>query len=342
MKFRQLDKETREQIRKCVLLIRYRTTQPNAWSKKYVSIERVAKTLGVPYNLVQHLCRYYYKVTRATKDKRQVRRLNDTHLAFLLDRNTLIRWAGRTLGERAVLFELRFPQKRLAVTTLRRLYLAHGVKRKKVRQEKVMPLSAWENFEERRRDLIANLAQAREEGRKVIYLDEIVFSKRSFLGVDWSRANQNLHVDQQQVYQGYRATIAACSEERGIEHIQTANQAINGQDFIGYLRVLKRGNPGRIAVLMDQLPAHRSNEVRAACEELDILRVFNVAYSPEFNPIEGVFSQVKRTYCRERLHQLANDGVFDQTDQVRQAFRRITRDVVRGCVHKSMSALNDI
>ena len=121
-------------------------------------------------------------------------------------------------------------------------------------------------------------------------------------------------MDQQQIYQGYRATIAACSEERGIEHIHTKTQAIDGQDFIRYLRVLKRGNPGRIALVMDQLPAHRSNEVKAACEELDIARVFNVAYSPEFNPIEGVFSQVKRTYCRERLHQLANGGTFDQTD----------------------------
>ena len=51
-----------------------------------------------------------------------------------------------------------------------------------------MPLSAWENFNENRNALIQNLAQAREEGRKIIYLDEIVFSKRSFLGIDWSRA----------------------------------------------------------------------------------------------------------------------------------------------------------
>ena len=235
----------------------------------------------------------------------------------------------------------RFPAKRLAVTTLRRIYLTHGVKRKKVRQEKVMPLAAWENFGVRRQELIANLVQARQEGRKLIYLDEIVFSKRSFLGVDWSRTNQNIHVDQQQIYQGYRATVASCSEERGIEHIQTHNQAINSQDFVRYLRVLNRGNPGAVALLMDQLPVHRSNEVRAVCEELDLARIFNVSYSPEFNPIEGVFSQVKRTYCRERLHQLANGDIFDQTDEIRRSFRRITRDVVRGCVRKSLSALND-
>ena len=66
----------------------------------------------------------------------------------------MILWAGRTLLERTVLFQRRFPYKRLAVSTLRQVYLKHGIKRKKVRQEKVMPLAAWENFEARRRVLI--------------------------------------------------------------------------------------------------------------------------------------------------------------------------------------------
>ena len=79
---------------------------------------------------------------------------------------------------------MRFPYKRLAVTSLRRLYLQNGVKRKKVRQEKVMPMRAWENYDDKRRELIAKLAQVRQEGRKVIYLDEICFTKRTFLGFD--------------------------------------------------------------------------------------------------------------------------------------------------------------
>ena len=68
-----------------------------------------------------------------------------------------------------------------------------------------------------------------------------------------------------------------------------------------YLRMLKRGNPSKLALFMDQLPVHRSRDVQAVCVELDITPVFNVSYSPEFNPIEAVFSQVKRIYCRARL-----------------------------------------
>jgi len=45
------------------------------------------------------------------------------------------------MKERVACFKRKFPMKRLAVTSLRRLYLKHGVKMKKVRQEKMMPLT---------------------------------------------------------------------------------------------------------------------------------------------------------------------------------------------------------
>ena len=44
------------------------------------------------------------------------------------------------------MFEMHFPGKKLSVTSLRRLYLKHGIKRKKVRLEKAMPANTRENF----------------------------------------------------------------------------------------------------------------------------------------------------------------------------------------------------
>lgn len=41
---------------------------------------------------------------------------------------------------------------------------------------------------------------------------------------------------------------------------------------------------------MDQLAVHKSKEVRPVYEELGITPIFNIGYSPEFNPIEAVFS----------------------------------------------------
>ena len=47
---------------------------------------------------------------------------------------------------------------------------------------------------------------------------------------------------------------------------------------------------------------HKSKQVKEVYSELDVKPIYNVGYSPEFNPIESVFSQVKRTYNRERLN----------------------------------------
>jgi hypothetical protein len=50
------------------------------------------------------------------------------------------------MKKRTMIFHRQFTNKRIAVTSLRRFYLKHGIKCKKVRLEKVMPLSARLKF----------------------------------------------------------------------------------------------------------------------------------------------------------------------------------------------------
>ena len=66
-------------------------------------------------------------------------KLDQEHIEFILNPDTLKKWAGMTMKMRTTLFHRQFPDKRIAVTSLRRLYLKHKVKRKKVRQEKYLP-----------------------------------------------------------------------------------------------------------------------------------------------------------------------------------------------------------
>jgi len=61
------------------------------------------------------------------------------------------------MKERATLFHRKYPNKRVAVTSLRRLYLSKGVKRKVVRQEKLKPAHIREAFDTNRRKLIQKL-----------------------------------------------------------------------------------------------------------------------------------------------------------------------------------------
>ena len=61
-----------------------------------------------------------------------------------------------------------------------------------------------------------------------------------------------------------------------------------------------------------------------------------------FNPIESVFSQVKRVFCRERLNKLVNNEKFDANKAIRAAFNKVSRETVAACVKKSMCSLRDL
>ena len=49
----------------------------------------------------------------------------------------------------------------------------------------------------------------------------------------------------------------------------------------------------KICLFMDNLTTHTSNKSKETMRELGIRYVWNIAYSPDYNPLESVFSKVK-------------------------------------------------
>ena len=56
---------------------------------------------------------------------------------------------------------------------------------------------------------------------------------------------------------------------------------------------------------MDNLSAHKSEKTKVEMSKLGFRFIFNVPYSPEFNPIEFVFSKVKQKFRSLRARKLA-------------------------------------
>ena len=113
--------------------------------------------------------------------------------------------------------------------------------------------------------------------------------------------------------------------ENGLGNITIHSQAINSEDFINFLSKLRSKYAKRsIALFMDQLPVHKSREVRPWYEELDITPVYNVAYSPEFNAIEAAFSKVKRIFNQRRLNCLVNKTGFNADNTIKFAFKAVS------------------
>jgi hypothetical protein len=93
------------------------------------------------------------------------------------------------------------------------------VKRKAVRQEKLIPNHITRKFDNLRHDVLAKLHQARAEGRKLLFLDEVNFTKLAIQTKEWSPRKVNIRVDQKEIYTGYQSVCACINETYGLECI---------------------------------------------------------------------------------------------------------------------------
>ena len=69
---------------------------------------------------------------------------------------------------------------------------------------------------------------------------------------------------------------------------------MNIAKFKEYLTKLREVNgDSKICLFMDNLTTHTSNKSKETMRLLGIKYIWNIAYSPDYNPIESVFSKVK-------------------------------------------------
>lgn len=94
--------------------------------------------------------------------------------------------------------------------------------------------------------------------------------------------------------------------------------AIRAPQLVEYLKALKAQIKGKLLIVWDGLPAHRSRLVRAYVESLDghIVLERLPGYAPELNPVEYLFG-----YAKQR--ELANLCLDSIEEVKRYATRRL-------------------
>ena len=82
---------------------------------------------------------------------------------------------------------------------------------------------------------------------------------------------------------------------KGIIAPMLLDGSINGDCFEAYVdQVLSRATKPGDLVILDNLPSHKTNQVRKAFERNNIRFQFLPPYSPDHIPIENAFSKLKR------------------------------------------------
>ncbi len=97
------------------------------------------------------------------------------------------------------------------------------------------------------------------------------------------------------------SAISALSPE-GKLSCHSQDRAINAADVVAFLEHLRREVPGRMVLIWDGAPIHRSHTIKeflakGAAQRLHLERL--PAYAPELNPDEGLWQQLKGV---ERRH----------------------------------------
>jgi transposase len=113
-------------------------------------------------------------------------------------------------------------------------------------------------------------------------------------------------------------------------------EAIRSVEVIGFLRHLLRHIPGKLLIVWDGAPIHRSKQVKQFLSDGAAARIHLErfpGYAPELDPQEGIWRHLKRV----ELRNLCCTDLRETRRELRLACQRLRqkRSVIRSCLHHS-------
>jgi transposase len=135
-------------------------------------------------------------------------------------------------------------------------------------------------------------------------------------------------------YWEHLSMISAITPE-GNFYTMMQEQAFDSTAVVRFLKHLLRQIPGKLLIVWDRLPAHRSNAVKDFLRQGGTERVYLAqipSYAPELNPDEGVWNYLKRV----ELRNVCCHDLPELHSELRKAVKRLRRKTtaIQGFVHQ--------
>ena len=151
-------------------------------------------------------------------------------------------------------------------------------------------------------------------------------TRRTLRPLEWSRRKENPTVDMDRLKEPTLAVLAGVSKENGLEHFKIFERSVNKEKFEEWLEEL-RAKIGQDPALLflDNLGVHTCGYATAAMKRLRFRYLYNVPYSPQYNPIELVFSQAKGNFKGLRARKLMGLTQEPHETLVARAFQNLKK-----------------
>jgi hypothetical protein len=134
-----------------------------------------------------------------------------------------------------VLFHRRFLEVKITASHLANIYKTNKVKRKVVTLVKIQPPHKQKQAESKFMMMISEVREVLEQGRRLIFVDEAMFTTASRLTHAYSANKTNITVSEVAVNSVALAVVAGVSAESGLETFLVRPKSINSQSFIAFL-----------------------------------------------------------------------------------------------------------
>lgn len=169
-------------------------------------------------------------------------------------------------------------------------------------------------------DFIRLRDQYVHQGREFWSLDETSFGRHGAPVYGFNPKGRPLHI-RKRAPRVTTVSALAAAHTSGHVYWEQRVGSYNTASFVEFLRTVP-ASPGAV-ILLDNVAFHRSRAAREVARDRGLDLLFVPPYSPWFNPIEGVFSIVKRAWYR-------GDVSIDQ------AFAKVTPAHTSAFFQKSM------
>jgi len=171
---------------------------------------------------------------------------------------------------------------------------------------------------------------AEAQQQTILFLDESGFYPLASVVRTYAPIGQT-PILQEWYTRDHLSAISAISPE-GRLYFHCQDRAINSADVVAFLEHLLREVPGRMVIIWDGAPIHRSYVIKeflasGAAQRLHLERL--PAYAPELNPGEGLWQQLKGV----ELRNICCFNIPHLRRELRDAVKRVRRKprIIQGC-----------
>lgn len=163
--------------------------------------------------------------------------------------------------------------------------------------------------------------EAKAVGAVIYFGDEAGVRSDYHSGTTWAPKGQTPVV--RTTGSRHSLNLISAISAQGQMRFMTIKGKLKSETFIGFLERLLKNQSKPVFLIVDGHPVHRSSRVKTFVETTEgKLKLFYLpAYSPELNPDEQVWNQLKN----HRIGKMVLKSLDDMTDKVHSAMRSIQR-----------------